>query len=504
MAKNKYIYGAACKSQPIPNSRTELTENLPETNRSGWDPGIQPVKRAAQKQSIQKANFLFFLSFVCFALLTIPTTGWSKLTGLRVDSGGDTIFRGGVDRLRIIFTVDDSDDEDPYVVDVGEPTGTGPDAKFNSRGVIARGTVSADETVELFWDGTLNGTRLPDGKYMIRVTVDDGDPENEEVLTAEATLDTSRPRVSGVVGKPGPGGEGEPITDGSFIRGPLESIEVTEAGEADLSNRRNTVFLRNAQQAVVQGTLNYDDGGDGAGDGVLTFTLVDPLDEPSENGKYTLILILIDKAGNVVQSLREFTFDNVKPRVARISTNRRAIVPGGGVNQRITFVEATLTDNLPDGINPLESTIDLIGPDDAVIPGNQTVDSRSGRIRWDLLSPLLGTDDSLQGEYTVRVKAVDKAGNETLQDVSFVYDSRAPELDSLILRSGNDESVNFVTDAVGDTVYHNRPINGFVATFKDDSDPIETGDQGVGVSLTGGRQSTQLVFGTPKKSGGGY
>ena len=496
MAKNKYIYGAACKSQPIPNSRTELTQNLPETNRRDW--GIQPVKRATQKQSIKKANFLFFLSFVCFALLTIPTTGWSKLTGLRVDSGGDTRFRGGVDRLRIIFTVDDEDDEAPYIVQVIRDPGE----TEETLGIIDQGTVSADETVELFWDGTINGTQLPDGPYTIRVTVDD-DTGNE--LNAKATLDTSRPRVSQVVAKPGPDDQEEPITDGSFIRGPLRSIEVKGADDGtpvDLSNRRNTIFLRNARQTVVRGTLNYDDNNK-----ALIFTLVDPLDEPSENGTYTLILILIDEAGNVVQSLREFTFDNVDPRVARISTNRRVIVPGGGVNQRITFVEATLTDNLPDGIDLSKSTIELTKSDVTPaksIPGNQTVDSRSGRIRWDLLSPLVGTDESLQGEYTVTVTAVDKAGNDTTQTVSFVYDSRAPELVSLELLSSGDESVNFVEEAVGDTVYHNRPINGFVATFSDDSDPADPAvDQGVGVHLTGGRQSTQLVFGTPKKSGDG-
>ena len=41
-----------------------------------------------------------------------------------------------------------------------------------------------------------------------------------------------------------------------------------------------------------------------------------------------------------------------------------------------------------------------------------TVDPDSGRIRWDLLSPILGTDESDGGRYTVTVRAVDKAGNQ--------------------------------------------------------------------------------------------
>ncbi len=354
MSKNKYIYAAACKSQPVSNPSTELTKNMPETNRRGWV--IQPAKKAPQKQSIKKANFLFFLSFVCFALLTIPTPGWADLTGLTVDAGGDAVFRGGVDRLRIIFTVDDEDDQD-YTIEVLTDDNDGNEDDIEDEtvlGIIDQGVVSANETVEFLWDGTVNNRQLPDGTYKIRVTVDnDNDPE-----IADVTLDSSAPRVSGVFGKGGE--EDEEITDGGFIKGPLRSIEVREEG-ADLSNRRNTIFLRNARQSVVRGTLNY-------GDTALTFDLVDPLDEPAENGKYTLILILLDEAGNVVQSLREFTFDNVQPRIARVSTNRRAIVPDGGVNGRITFVEASLTDNLPDGIDPVTSSITLTGP-----PNNEPI-----------------------------------------------------------------------------------------------------------------------------------
>ena len=481
------MYGVVRKSQPIPNHSTELTKNMPETNRRGRV--IQPAKKAAQKQSIKKANFLFFLSFVCFAVLTIATTGWAELTGLTVDAGGDAVFRGGIDRLRIIFTVDDEDDEAPYIVRVlpGEGEGDTP------LGTIDEGVVSANETVELFWDGTLNGRQLPDGAYRIRVVVDGHES------TRNATLDSSAPRVSGVFADVA---QSTPITDGSFIQGPLESIVVTGIDEGpaeiDLSNRRNTIFLRNARQTVVRGTLLYRPAQPGEGnnpgqDASLIFTLANPLDEPAENGKYTLILILLDGAGNVVQNVREFTFDNVAPRIARVSTNRGTIVPDGGVNQRFSFVEATFTDNLPDGIDPSASVISLTGPD-GPIPGNKTVDSDSGRIRWDLLSPILGTDESDGGQYTVVVTAVDKAGNSTEQTVSFVYDNRAPTLVSLIPMP-SDELFNFVDDVDG-MVYHNLPINGFVATFDD-------GEVGTGVHLTGGRQSTQLVFGTPKKSGEG-
>ena len=478
MSKNKYIYGAVCKSQPVPNPGAELTENLPETK---W--------RAAQKQSIKKANFLFFQIFVSLVILMMPTTLWADLISLTVNSNGDTVFRGEVDRLRIIFTVDDSDAEDPYIVDVGNYEGTDNDRKFVSLGVIDRGTVSANETVNFFWNGTIDGTQLPDGTYRIRVVVDDN---QDGALTAEATLDSSAPRVSGVLAN---GSSDLLITDGSFINELLRFITVTGAddgGEIDLGNRRTTVFLRNEQQVVVRGNLNYD-GTD------LTFTLINPLDIPSENGTYTLILILIDKAGNVIQSVREFTFDNVEPSLKRVSTNKGGLIPGAGVGQRLSYVEAVLTDNLEDGIDLFASTIRLTGPDGTTILGEQTEDSESDKIRWSLLTPLLGRDDSQDGGYTIEVMAVDKAGNRADPvQVPFFYDNLAPKLLSLRpMQSG----VSF--DFVDDTVYYNSPITGFVATFDDDSDPTVEGEQGVGIDLTGRRQSTGIVFGTPKASGDG-
>ena len=87
--------------------------------------------------------------------------------------------------------------------------------------------------------------------------------------------------------------------------------------------------------------------------------------------------------------------------------------------------------------------------------------------------------------------AVDKAGNQAeLVRVPFLYDNLPPKLVSLRPMQSS-EPFNFV----GDIVYYNLPITGFVATFDD--------EQGVGVDLTGRRQSTHIVFGTPKESADG-
>ena len=190
-------------------------------------------------------------------------------------------------------------------------------------------------------------------------------------------------------------------------------------------------------------------------------------------------------------SVREFTFDNVKPSLRRVSTNRGGLIPGAGVSQRLNYVEAVLTDNLEDGIDLFASTIHLIGRDGTtIIPGEKTEDAGGGRIRWTLLTPLLGGDGSEDGEYTIEVRAVDKAGNaaDPPVQISFRYDNRAP---SPVSVSPMDSEERF--NPFPDTNYYNLPITGFVVDFEDEEI----------VDLAGRRRSTQIVFGTPKESGEG-
>ena len=298
-------------------------------------------------------------------------------------------------------------------------------------GSLIEGVVSANETVEFFGTEPLTTHNFQTGIIRSVFVVDD---DEDNALARKATLDSSVPRVSGVFANDKD--SNVLITDGSFIKEPLRSITVTgaddsgdDSGEIDLGNRRTTIFLRmNGVLWCAEPPLTTTAD--------ITFTLINPLDIPSENGKYTLILILIDKAGNVIQSVREFTFDNVKPSLKRVSTNRGGLIPGAGVSQRLNYVEAVLTDNLEDGIDLFASTIylDRIGTDGPTrIPGEKTEDAGGGRIRWTLLTPLLGGDDSEDGEYTIKVKAVDKAGNKADPpvQVSFRYDNRAPRLVSV-------------------------------------------------------------------------
>ena len=421
-------------------------------------------------------TFLFFQVFVCLAVLMMPTNVWAGLTSMSVDASGDLIFRGGHDRILITFTVDDrtDDDGDSYTV-----TANG--------GLIAQGTVLPEETVRIIWNGTINGQLLPDGEYTIKVVLNKKPDEDEGEVPADlekaatVTLDATPPRISEIVA------DGTPITEGSFINEPLQSITVTPAQDGgssiDVGPYLSGFTLKNGLGAILEGTTRYTDTD-------LTFTLNDPLDDQSENGIYTLEIRLADRARNILRSEITFSFDNVAPTLSKVATSRGVLTPGGGVNQQISYVEATLTDNLANGFDPLASTIHLIGPDGIAVPGRQTLSS-TGRIRWRFLSPLSPTNGLQDGEYTIAIVGVDKAGNQTEPiQVPFHYDNVAPRLISL---SPVQEGESF--NPIGDKIYYNRPVIGFVATFDD-------GVSGAGVKLVSEQRNATIVFGTPKAGGG--
>ena len=192
---------------------------------------------------------------------------------------------------------------------------------------------------------------------------------------------------------------------------------------------------------------------------------------------------MADRVGNAAERTLNFTFDNVAPSLREVATSNGKFTPGSGVSTWTNFVEATLSDNLQDGLSLSDSTIRLTGPDGAVL-GRQTQPA-ANRIRWFLLSPLSGKDGLMDGEYTIEVVAIDKAGNQTgTLQIPFIYDNLAP-----LVTLGSEEESPFTLNQ--DTIYHAQPLSQIVATFDDAG--------GVGVNL---QENTRVVFGTRGAGGG--
>ena len=319
------------------------------------------------------------------------------------------------------------------------------------------------------WDGGDRASRVfPDGQYILKLRVVDKAGNTAEKESIPVTIDTKPPLISQVAAN-----ENLTLVDGVFINAPIQSIKVTAdaAGGTPLDFTANKTRLQVKKQggAAIKGDLSYDAT-------ALTFSFGNRLDTASENGNYTVSTAVVDRAGNVVEKTLDFTFDNVAPSLREIATSRGEFTPGSGVSRSMNFVEATLNDNLQDGLDRFASTIRLTGPNGAVL-GRQTQPG-DDRIRWVLLSPLLPKDGLMDGEYTIEVNAKDKAGNETgTLQIPFTYDNLAPRV-----TLGFDEASPFTLNQ--DTIYHAQPLSQIVATFD---------DAGVGVDL---EEDIRIVFGT--------
>ena len=325
------------------------------------------------------------------------------------------------------------------------------------------------------WDGgDQNFNVFPDGQYVLKFQVEADGSSHEVAKTNPITIDTQVPLISRVVAN-----DNLTLVDGIFINAPIHLIQATAdaAGGApiDLTASKTSITLKTQQGVAIKGDLSHDQTS-------LTFVFGNRLDTASENGKYTATIAVADRAGNVAQRTLDFTFDNVAPNLTEVATSNGKLIPGDGVNGSVNFVEATLTDNLQNGLSPSDSRIRLIGPDGAVL-GRQ-IQPDTDTIRWTFLSPLLAMDGLMDGVYTIEVIAIDKAGNQTeTLPIPFIYDNRAP-----LVTLGFDEASAFTLHQ--DTIYHAQPLAQIVATFDDAG--------GVGVNL---QESTRISFGTTTTSG---
>ena len=96
MPKNKHKFGVACK--PIHKNRDRCDEEV----ISGKLKVIGNAKRLLTYNHLPTTYYLFQI-FVCLAILMVPTHVWAALTSISVDAAGDSIFRGGSDRVLITF-----------------------------------------------------------------------------------------------------------------------------------------------------------------------------------------------------------------------------------------------------------------------------------------------------------------------------------------------------------------------------------------------------------------
>ena len=188
-------------------------------------------------------------------------------------------------------------------------------------------------------------------------------------------------------------------------------------GPAGLDVDNQLLQLRDAGGNVVPAVQTND------GEAQIFLTLSQPLTaDGSDDGVYTVSIELTDKAGNLNSLLHQLVYDTQAPTL--VSTDP---TDGDLRSDDITLITANLNDLGDSGIDFAASALTLLDPTRTPING---VQSNDGHQKLTLQINGLVAD----GNYTIRVEAIDRAGNGSNApfETHFTFSSGMPVVVSTI------------------------------------------------------------------------
>ncbi len=226
------------------------------------------------------------------------------------------------------------------------------------------------------------------------------------------TLDTQEPEVVSVT----PIDLTQPL---SYIGRQLIQIaaQVEDVGPAGLEIEDQRLQLLDPGGNIVP-AIQSDDG-----EAQIFLTLSQPLTaDGSDDGIYTVSLDLMDKASNLNRLSHQLVYDTQAPTL--VSTNP---TDGSLRSDDITLITARLNDLGGSGIDFAASTLTLLDLTGTPVSG---VQSNDGNRRLTLQISGLVAD----GNYTIRVEAIDRAGNGSSApfETQFTFSSGMPAVVSTV------------------------------------------------------------------------
>ena len=154
-----------------------------------------------------------------------------------------------------------------------------------------------------------------------------------------------------------------------------------------------------------------------------------------EDGSYTLSITPQDIAGNIARGAVRYAFllDTESPRITASSplTLSEPVSYIGGDFRQFVF---TIEDVGPADLFFQEQTVALLDASGNTVPAALTYSELTSQLYLTIVSPFT-QDGSSDGEYTVKISLVDKAGNRLDSEHTVVYDSKVPQLSSVILNT---------------------------------------------------------------------
>ena len=300
---------------------------------------------------------------------------------------------------------------DPNGVGLDLTTGGSTLGVMGPNGVV-EGLQEGDGIDELVWTPLyLPSDGTADGRYTVTVTPVDSLGLSGTPARYQFILDTQKPELISAA----------PINltqAVSFIGEQVIQIsaQVTDVGPAGLDMLTQELQLQDSNGSSIPADLTSDD------DTQVFLTLAQSLaTNGSDDGEYTVIISLADRAGNTLKIEHTFVYDTQAPTL--VNTD-----PAGDlIRDDLISITADLTDRGGSGIDFAVSQLTLFDPS-----GNQV----NGKLSNDGVGQLILQLDELaeDGSYRIRVLAVDRAGNGVSApfDRTFLFSTNLPTVVSTI------------------------------------------------------------------------
>ena len=312
--------------------------------------------------------------------------------------------------------------------------------------VPIQGTLTSDEdndTLEFRLNQPLerhNGSQ--DGAYLIRVRSTDK-AGNAETRTIELVYDTQAPTIVSTIRT------ANPLTT-QQIEVELEVTDIFAGGQGSGFDASASIFeLFDVNGAMVDGAQTND----GAGRFAFRSRVL------PEGGMYTLVVTLMDRAGNRSIPL-PLIYDAEEPTIEAVShIDPTATV--SNVSDFLTRLEATVSD-VGTGIDFDRSVIQLLNAAGEIVPGTPYHDDEA-TIGWELATPLT-REGNFDGLYSLRVSAVDKAGYVEERTFALRYDTQVPIIQTALVTQ-NDGTPVELSGVEAQLI--TSPINRITVGFSD-------------------------------------
>lgn len=197
----------------------------------------------------------------------------------------------------------------------------------------------------------------------------------------------------------------------------VELIDGNGAG-LDFSSDATSAELRNSSGQLVDSKITNN------GIDKITIKIApELLKNGSDDGEYTVSIQPIDKRG-MVGDTRQFAinYDSQNPIISSI-TSIDTTKNISYFNQPVNRFEAGVTD-LGSGLDFSQSSVQILDANSKVVAGTQGHDNNNSFwLQLDQPFTQVGNQD---GQYVVRVKATDNAGNSVTENFKLHYDTQPP------------------------------------------------------------------------------